>query len=180
MIGLVGLITALAFAKFSAPDLALTQLLVEIVTVILLLLSMYFLPERSPAESPPWRRGRDLLLALLWGIGIAALSFAILSQPANGISDFFLAESKPGGGGTNVVNVILVDFRGFDTLGEITVVVGLNRPVSDFVSTVPFHTTVQNWTIPPGADEAERRNFMLERLTDLVERISGNPDRSDR
>ncbi|MGD8345974.1 MAG: PhoU domain-containing protein [Lysobacterales bacterium] len=65
-------------------------------------------------------------------------------------------------------------------LGETTVVVGLNRPVSDFVSTVPFHTTVQNWTIPPGADEAERRNFMLERLTDLVERISGNPDRSDR
>ncbi len=121
MIGLVGLITALAFAKFSAPDLALTQLLVEIVTVILLLLAMYFLPERTPAESAPWRRGRDLLLALLCGIGIAALSFAMLSQPANGISDFFLAESKPGGGGTNVVNVILVDFRGFDTLGEVTV-----------------------------------------------------------
>jgi len=65
-------------------------------------------------------------------------------------------------------------------LGETAVLVGLDRPVSDFVSTIPFHTTVQNWTIPPGADEADRRSFLLERLTDLVERINGKPDSVER
>ena len=64
-------------------------------------------------------------------------------------------------------------------LGETGVLIGLNRPVSDFVSTVPFHTAVQNWVIPPGADTAERRIILLERLTDLVERISGKPDRGE-
>ena len=121
MIGLVGLMTALLFARFSAPDLALTQLLVEIVTVILLLLAMYFLPQTTPAESGLARRSRDTALALSAGTGMALLCHAMLTRQADSISAFHLAQSKPGGGGTNVVNVILVDFRGFDTLGEITV-----------------------------------------------------------
>jgi multicomponent K+:H+ antiporter subunit A len=121
MLGLVGLVTALLFARFSAPDLALTQLLVEIVTVILLLLVMYFLPEQTPAEPARARRGRDAFLGVLAGLGIAALSYAMLTRPADSIASYYLAQSKPAGGGTNVVNVILVDFRGFDTLGEITV-----------------------------------------------------------
>jgi len=62
-------------------------------------------------------------------------------------------------------------------LGECAVLVGLNRPVGELVRTVPFHTSVQNWTVPAGADETERRTFLLKRLKDLVERISGNPDR---
>jgi len=121
MLGLVGLMTSLLFARFSAPDLALTQLLVEIVTVILLLLAMYYLPQATPAESSRTRRGRDAALGVLTGLGVAALCYTMLTRPADSISSFHLAESKPGGGGTNVVNVILVDFRGFDTLGEITV-----------------------------------------------------------
>jgi multicomponent K+:H+ antiporter subunit A len=121
MLGLVGLMTSLLFARFSAPDLALTQLLVEIVTVILVLLAMYFLPEATPPETGAARRIRDALLAVLAGIGVAALTYAMLTRSADSISAFHLAQSKPGGGGTNVVNVILVDFRGFDTLGEITV-----------------------------------------------------------
>ena len=121
MLGLVGLMTSLLFARFSAPDLALTQLLVEIVTVILLLLAMYYLPPATPVESTRIRRSRDAALAVLTGLGVAALCYNMLTLPADSISSFFLAESKPGGGGTNVVNVILVDFRGFDTLGEITV-----------------------------------------------------------
>jgi len=121
MLGLAGLMTALLFARFSAPDLALTQLLVEIATVILVLLAMYFLPEATPAESGAARRWRDAGLALLIGVGVALLCYAMLTQPAASISSFFIDQSKPGGGGTNVVNVILVDFRGFDTLGEITV-----------------------------------------------------------
>jgi len=126
LIGVVGLVVSLIFVKFSAPDLALTQLSVEVVTVVLLLLALYFLPQHTPAESHPLRRGRDAILALLVGGGVGALAWAVLTRPVStwpniGIGDYFLANSVSGGGGGNVVNVILVDFRGFDTLGEITV-----------------------------------------------------------
>ena len=121
LVGFVGLVVSLIFVKFSAPDLALTQLLVEVVTVVLLLLALYFLPQHSPVESHPLRRSRDGLLALLVGGGVGALAWAVLTRPHSSIGDFFLANSVSGGGGSNVVNVILVDFRGFDTLGEITV-----------------------------------------------------------
>lgn len=119
--GGVGLILALVFVKFSAPDLALTQLAVEVVTLILLLLALYFLPQTSPRESSPARRWRDGLLAVLAGTGMSLLSFAVLTRKSTTISDYYVANSVNGGGGNNVVNVILVDFRGFDTLGEISV-----------------------------------------------------------
>lgn len=121
MLSVVGLMVALAFARFSAPDLALTQLSVEMVTIILLLLSLFFLPRTTPVESSIWRRARDLCLALLSGVLVGVMAFAVLMAPADSISGFFLENSLPKGGGANVVNVILVDFRGFDTLGEITV-----------------------------------------------------------
>lgn len=121
LIGAVGLLVSLIFVKFSAPDLALTQLSVEVVTVILLLLALYFLPQQTPVESHRGRRLRDVLLAGLAGLGVGALAWAVLTRPYASIAEFFLANSVPGGGGHNVVNVILVDFRGFDTLGEITV-----------------------------------------------------------
>ncbi|MFP4075843.1 MAG: monovalent cation/H+ antiporter subunit A [Halochromatium sp.] len=121
MLSVVGLIVALAFVKFSAPDLALTQLAVEMVTIILLLLALHFLPAETPRASSLPRKLRDLLVALLGGGLTAALTWAVLTRPYDSISDWFLTNSLPGGGGTNVVNVILVDFRGFDTLGEITV-----------------------------------------------------------
>ncbi len=121
LIGAVGLLVSLIFVKFSAPDLALTQLSVEVVTVILLLLALYFLPQHTPVESGGGRRLRDGLLATLAGLGVGALAWAVLTRPYTSIADYFLANSVPGGGGHNVVNVILVDFRGFDTLGEITV-----------------------------------------------------------
>ena len=121
LIGVVGLIVALIFVKFSAPDLAMTQLSVEVVTVILLLLALYFLPQTSPVESSLPRRARDGLLAVLAGLGVGAMAWAVLTRPYASIADYFITHSVPGGGGSNVVNVILVDFRGFDTLGEITV-----------------------------------------------------------
>ena len=116
-----GLMVALAFARFSAPDLALTQLSVEVVTIILLMLILYFMTDRTPAESSSLRGLRDLVLALGSGTMVAMLTYAVLTRPYQSISSFFLENSVSGGGGTNVVNVILVDFRGFDTLGEITV-----------------------------------------------------------
>jgi multicomponent K+:H+ antiporter subunit A len=121
VMGALGLLISLIFVKFSAPDLALTQLSVEVVTVILLLLALYFLPQYSPSESGWPRRVRDIAIAGLAGGGAAALTWAVLTRPYESIADFFLANSLPGGGGSNVVNVILVDFRGFDTLGEISV-----------------------------------------------------------
>jgi multicomponent K+:H+ antiporter subunit A len=119
--GAVGLIVSLAFVKFSAPDLALTQLSVEVVTVVLLLLALYFLPQNTAPESGRARRWRDGVIALAAGCGTALLAWAVLTREANPISAFYLENSVPGGGGSNVVNVILVDFRGFDTFGEITV-----------------------------------------------------------
>ncbi|QQR36764.1 monovalent cation/H+ antiporter subunit A [Devosia oryziradicis] len=127
LMGGAGLATCLTFAWFSAPDLALTQLLVEIATTVLILLGLRWLPKRLPkAEDAGWRirlrRVRDVGLALLAGTGAAIASYAIMTRPApSGISDFFVANAYSQGGGTNVVNVMLVDFRGFDTMGEITV-----------------------------------------------------------
>jgi multicomponent K+:H+ antiporter subunit A len=121
MLSVVGLFVALAFARFSAPDLALTQLSVEVVTIILLMLALFFLPRVTPAESSNLRRARDLGLAGMAGLLVTGLSFAVMTRPYETIAGFFLENSVSGGGGTNVVNVILVDFRGFDTLGEVTV-----------------------------------------------------------
>jgi multicomponent K+:H+ antiporter subunit A len=117
----IGLIVALTFVRFSAPDLALTQLAVEVVTIVLLLLALYYLPPSTPAEDDMPRLLRDALLAVAAGVGLGAASYAMLTSPFETISGYYLAQSVPGGGGSNVVNVILVDFRGFDTLGEITV-----------------------------------------------------------
>jgi multicomponent K+:H+ antiporter subunit A len=119
----VGLTVSLAFVYFSAPDLALTQLSVEVVTTILLLLALNYLPQTTPPEPGRWRHARDLTLAGACGLGIAGALYAVLTRNLSGetIAAWHLAQSKPGGGGTNVVNVILVDFRGYDTFGEIIV-----------------------------------------------------------
>ena len=123
LLGVIGLMVSVGFAYLSAPDLALTQISVEVVTIILLLLALNFLPRRSPRESGALRRGRDALVAAGAGLGAAALAFALMTRnfAFPSISGWHLANAKTEGGGTNVVNVILVDFRGYDTFGEITV-----------------------------------------------------------
>ncbi|MGE8540083.1 monovalent cation/H+ antiporter subunit A [Acinetobacter sp. ANC 3813] len=119
--GAVGLVVTMVFICFSAPDLALTQITVDVVTTVLLLMSLSLLPQLTPYESSISRRWRDALIAIAGGAGIAWITWLILTRDHNSISWFFLQQSIPLGGGTNVVNVILVDFRGFDTFGEITV-----------------------------------------------------------
>lgn len=121
MLSVVGLVVAMTFARFSAPDLALTQLVVEVVTILLMLLVVYFLPAQVPLESSSLLRMRDYIIAGSCAVLMSVLTFAVLTRPYQSIADFFLANSLTGGGGSNVVNVILVDFRGFDTLGEISV-----------------------------------------------------------
>ncbi|MFA7623462.1 MAG: monovalent cation/H+ antiporter subunit A [Pusillimonas sp.] len=130
MSGGAGLTTAMTFAWLSAPDLALTQIAVEVVTVVLILLGLRWLPPRIKAEenyvvNKPkalLRRSRDLLLAVLGGSGLALLAYAVMTRGYNNdIATFFVENALPEGDGNNVVNVILVDFRAFDTLGEIIV-----------------------------------------------------------
>jgi multicomponent K+:H+ antiporter subunit A len=103
---------------------------VEVVTTVLFLLGLRWLPKRIEPDDPRTacapaaaRRARDLAVALAIGGGMAALSYALMTRPgaAQSISPFFIDNALPEGGGTNVVNVMLVDFRAFDTLGEITV-----------------------------------------------------------
>ncbi|WP_091344111.1 hydrogen gas-evolving membrane-bound hydrogenase subunit E [Alkalimonas amylolytica] len=119
--GATGLLITVGFARFSAPDLALTQFSVEVMAIFIMMLALSFLPQSSPQEKVRYRAKRDAVVATVAGIGVAVLSFAVMTRPQQSISDYFLANSVPGGGGSNVVNVILVDFRGFDTLGEIAV-----------------------------------------------------------
>ena len=121
VISIVGLVVSLAFLQFSAPDLALTQISVEVVTTILLLLAINLLPRTTPDEVPLRQKLGAGTLAVLGGLGTAALAYAVMTRGFETISGYHIAQSKPGGGGTNVVNVILVDFRGYDTFGEIIV-----------------------------------------------------------
>lgn len=121
-ISVIGLIIALGFVHFSAPDLALTQISVEVVTILLLLLALNLLPKAPPILSSRPRRMRDAALAITGGLGVGGAAWAMLTRnPNDPISSYHLANSYSGGGGTNVVNVTLVDFRAFDTLGEIIV-----------------------------------------------------------
>jgi len=150
LMGGAGLVSCITFVWLSAPDLALTQLLVEVVTTVLLLLGLRWLPKRrediqaSRAELIRSRRRRrvDLVIAAVVGLALAFVSYAVMTRPmVEGISRFFVERAYSEGGGRNVVNVILVDFRAFDTFGEITVlgIVGLTvlallrrfRPASD-------------------------------------------------
>ncbi|HKS62847.1 MAG TPA: monovalent cation/H+ antiporter subunit A [Xanthobacteraceae bacterium] len=129
MLGGAGLATCISFVWLSAPDLALTQLAVETVTTVLLLLGLRWLPKRTwqiDSSGAPagirWYRARDFVIAVAAGSGLAALAYLVMTRPATeSIARYFVENAYVKGGGTNVVNVILVDFRGFDTLGEITV-----------------------------------------------------------
>jgi multicomponent K+:H+ antiporter subunit A len=130
LLGGAGLVTCITFVWFSAPDLAITQLLVEIVTTVLILLGLRWLPKRikiageglSLGLQARVRRARDLMLALAAGTGMTLIVYAMLTRPLpDTISRYFVENAYAEGGGRNVVNVLLVDFRGFDTFGEIVV-----------------------------------------------------------
>lgn len=121
-ISVIGLVVALAFIHLSAPDLALTQIAVEVVTIVLMLLALHLLPKTPPSLSGTLRMGRDAALAIIAGGGTGWAAWTIMTRETRDtVSAYHWANSYAGGGGTNVVNVTLVDFRAFDTLGEITV-----------------------------------------------------------
>ncbi|MEQ1941653.1 monovalent cation/H+ antiporter subunit A [Mesorhizobium sp. VNQ89] len=160
LMGATGLVTCMSFVWLSAPDLAVTQLLVEIVTTVLILLGLRWLPKRDESIPPKFdyasrfRRHRDFALALAAGMGAAVLAYFMMLTPVpKSVGDFYLQRAYSEGGGTNVVNVILVDFRGFDTMGEIVVlaIVALTvfallrrfRPAEDSAQ-LPYQQREQN------------------------------------
>ncbi|WP_437875597.1 hydrogen gas-evolving membrane-bound hydrogenase subunit E [Sorangium sp. So ce513] len=122
MMAIAGYGTALLYVLFRAPDLALTQILVETVSLLLLLLAFRHLPAPRGDDRPPARRRAHAAVALASAAGASALAWAAGVYPAPdpaGAAQIALA--VPEAGGRNVVNVILVDLRGADTLGEIAV-----------------------------------------------------------
>jgi multicomponent K+:H+ antiporter subunit A len=160
-----GLVVCLTFIGLSAPDLALTQLLVEIVTVVLLLLGLRWLPKPTPFARTPAaaraalpRRARNFAIAAGSGCGLGLLAYAVMTRPIpDTVSRFFLERAWSEGGGTNVVNIIIVDFRALDTLGEIGVlgVVAITvysllrrfRPARESMEPLPQHVQQTPWGV---------------------------------
>lgn len=187
LVGGAGLVSCISFVWLSAPDLATTQLLVEVVTTILILLGLRWLPPRlrlaeRRTATTRMRRFRDVVLALAVGAGMTVLAYAVMKHPVDGsISDFFLGAAYGQGGGKNVVNVILVDFRGFDTFGEITVlaIVALAvfallrrfRPGQDSVEAPPQKLAQE--TMDRRRDDRERGQTLTEymRVPGLIIRL---------
>src|SRR5690606_3233880 len=91
--GAVCMVVTMVFIGFSAPDLAVTQITVDVVATVLLLMSLSLLPQLTPYESSPTRRWRDAIIALGGGLGIAAIAWLIMTRDHNSISWFFLQQS---------------------------------------------------------------------------------------
>lgn len=122
LIGGVGFGCAVVFAMFGAPDLALTQILVETLSIVVFLLVLRQMPRRFEADST-WAP-RALRIAISTAVGVSVAMFAVMvsgARTAPSVGEVYGELSLPEAGGKNIVNVILVDFRGVDTLGEITV-----------------------------------------------------------
>jgi multicomponent K+:H+ antiporter subunit A len=175
LLGGVGLCVSLTFVWFSAPDLALTQLAVEVVTTILFLLGLRWLPKRLADQGPregaraAVRRTRDLLVAAAAGGGLALVAYALMTRAApQSIAPFFIDRALSEGGGGNVVNVMLVDFRGFDTLGEITVLA---------IVALTIYALLRRFRPPRGADAIplQQRIVASDLVTDLVDARSTDP-----
>jgi multicomponent Na+:H+ antiporter subunit A len=120
-LGVIGYSVVLVYIMFSAPDLAMTQFSIDTLTVILLVLVLYRLP-RYRVYSTTRERIRDAIPAVTAGAMVTLLVLVATATPASSrLSSYFSENSYLLAKGRNIVNVILVDFRAFDTLGEITV-----------------------------------------------------------
>ncbi len=188
--GVTGYGTALLFLVHGAPDIALTQLLAETVTLVVFVLVLRRLPEYfTDRPLSPLRHWRA---ALGLGVGLAVAGFMLLSTSArthDPVSDGFARTAESFGGGTNIVNVTLVDIRAWDTFGEISVLVVAATGVASliFIETrlsgirrvfdIPYPAAVEKlptrvgrrvWLPGPRTLEAQRRSLVFEVVTRLV------------
>jgi multicomponent Na+:H+ antiporter subunit A len=139
--GVAGVNTALLFALFGAPDLAFTQLLIEVLALIFLMLAFRLLPRfmQDTSRFTTLRTVRDIIISVMVGLvfGLLAL-LATANREATSIRYWFEENAHELGKGNNIVNVILVDFRGLDTLGETTVLVIAALSVLALISPMPL------------------------------------------
>ncbi len=120
-LGITGYGIAILFVFYGAPDLALTQFSIETLTVLLLVLVVYKIP-RFANYSSKNTKSRDAIISIAIGSFITVMMLVLVTaDPAQSIKQYFLDYTYILANGRNVVNVILVDFRAFDTMGEITV-----------------------------------------------------------
>ncbi|MFK3938447.1 Na+/H+ antiporter subunit A [Alkalihalobacillus sp. NPDC078783] len=122
IVGFVGFLMALLFVVFRAPDLALTQLLVETVSVLLFMLAFYHLPELPKETAKTPIKVKNVVISISVGVMVTLIGISSFIMGSNSgltsVSEYFIENSKTLGGGYNMVNVILVDFRGLDTILE--------------------------------------------------------------
>lgn len=188
--GATGYGTALIFVLHGAPDLALTQVLVETLTVVVFVLALRRMPQYFTDR--PLSRQRYWRMALGLGVAVAAAGFMLVSvaaRTAEPVSTALPAEAVEYGGGYNIVNVILVDVRAWDTLGEISVLVAAATGVASLVfidtrgagirrvSQIPFPAGVRKQTTRPGRRAwlpaprtlpPEKRSIIFEVITRMV------------
>jgi multicomponent Na+:H+ antiporter subunit A len=158
-LGTVGYGVALLFVSFGAPDLAMTQFSVETLTVVIFVLVFRHFP-RFGVLSPGLVRLRDGLVAVVLGTLVAALVlFVGTSGTPSRLAGFFVENSVPLAHGRNIVNVILVDFRAFDTLGEITVLV--TAAIGVLAALRMAGTGSAGWNLPGHASPAPATSAIL-------------------
>ncbi len=120
--GVTGYLVVLFYVIFRAPDLALTQMIIETVSVALFLLCFYHLPKLKKEQARTRFKVFQMLVSLAVGVTVTLIALSASgSKLFDSISDYYVKHSLDLAGGKNIVNVILVDFRGFDTMLEIVV-----------------------------------------------------------
>ena len=133
-VGMTGLGLALMFALYSGVDLAITQLLVETLMIVILVAVFSRLPSGSPAAGPRFSPLRLVVAAVLGTAATLAVLLTVAERTASELSREILSRAWPEAYGRNVVNVILVDFRAMDTLGEVVVVAAAALTVAALVA----------------------------------------------
>ncbi|GAB2865993.1 Na+/H+ antiporter subunit A [Nocardioides pacificus] len=190
LVGVTGYGTAMLFALHGAPDLALTQVLVETVSVVVFVLVLRRLPEYFTDR--PLSRNRFWRMALGAATGIAVAGFMLVATGARTavpVSAAFPEEAVDYGGGNNIVNVILVDVRAWDTLGELSVLLAAATGVASLIfldsrtsgirrvheipqppSVEKLSTTVGRrvWLPGPRTMRPDRRSIIFEVVTRLA------------
>jgi multicomponent Na+:H+ antiporter subunit A len=160
LLGVVGYGMALLFVVQGAPDLALTQFATETLSVVVFLLVLRALPDRFERATPAVRVVPRLVVSVAVGLFCAGMALvAAGSRTAVPVSGEMAERAYPEGYGRNVVNVILVDIRGMDTLGEVTVLVAAAIGVVSLVRVGRRPRPPARWTAghPDGIPRAERR-----------------------
>ena len=151
-LGMVGYSMAALFVAQGAPDLALTQVAIETLSTVLFVLVLRRLPDRFETTPGAARRSVRIAIATVVGVFVFVFTLAVGGlQPDTTVADTMIALAYPEGDGRNVVNVILVDIRGFDTLGEMTVLTAVA------IGTVALARAGRRPAHVEAADGAQRR-----------------------